>query len=98
MKCPQCDNVLVEPRGSDKYCETCGYPEENRCVFTLIEVKAYLRSMLQAQSCAEDVRVENHSLACAYNLLADDRLGITNFCDEGKADNLELKDFAHVAM
>ena len=96
MKCPQCDDVLVEPRGPGKYCEKCGFPDENRCVFTLIEIKSYLRSMLQKQKCVEDVRIENHRLACAYNLLTDDRFGIAKFCDDGNAKKISLKDFAHV--
>ena len=52
MKCPQCTNTLVEPRDLEKHCENCGYPEENRCEFTLVEVKAYLRSMFQKQPMA----------------------------------------------
>ena len=98
MQCPQCESKLVEPRESEKYCEKCGYPDENRCEFTLIEIKAYLRSMFQGQSCAEDVRIENHRLACAYNLLTDESLGIARFCDDGKADKLTLTSFAHAKM
>ena len=98
IKCPQCGNLLVSPRGSDKYCENCGFPEENRCEFSLIEVKAYLRSMLKKQNCFDDIVIENHSLACAYNLLTDDNHGIAKFCDEGKADNITLESFAHVRM
>jgi hypothetical protein len=98
MKCPQCESVLVEPRGSEKYCETCGYPEENRCEFSLVEIKAYIRSMFQKQNCVEDIRIENHSLACAYNLLTDDKYGITQFCDDNKAEGLTLSSFAHVKM
>jgi hypothetical protein len=30
MNCPQCNETLIEPRGDTKYCEECGYPEENR--------------------------------------------------------------------
>lgn len=98
MHCPQCNEILVEPRGLDKYCEECGFPEENRAVFTLVEIKAYLRSMFANQMCAEDVRPENMRLACAYNLLLDEHNGIVKFCDDGKADGLELRDFAHVPM
>lgn len=98
MECPQCKSTLVEPRDSEKYCEDCGFPDENRCVFTLVEIKAYLRSMLQNQSCAEDVQAENHRLACAYNLLTDDKLGIAQFCDDDKAEGLSFDSFAHVRM
>lgn len=98
MNCLQCESQLIEPRESEKYCEQCGYPCENRCEFTLIEIKAYLRSMFQGQNCAEDVRTENHRLACAYNLLTDEKYGIACFCDDGKADKLTLNSFAHVKM
>lgn len=98
MNCPQCEETLVEPRDSEKYCEQCGYPDENRCEFTLVEVKAYLRSMFKKQGCVEDVRIENERLACAYNLLADQKYGIAKFCDDGKADGLTLDSFAHVQM
>jgi len=63
-----------------------------------VEIKAYLRSMFQKQNCAEDVRIENHSLACAYNLLIDDKHGITQFCDDGKAEGLTFSNFSHVKM
>ena len=98
MNCPQCNSILVEPRESEKYCEDCGFPEENRCEFSLVEIKAYLRSMFQKQNCVEDVRIENHSLACAYNLLIDDKCGIAQFCDDGKADGLAFSSFSHVKM
>lgn len=98
MKCPQCENTLVEPRDSDKYCETCGFPDENRCEFSLVEIKAYLRSMFQKQNCGDDVRLENHSLSCAYNLLTDEKNGLVKFCDDGGADGLGFDSFTHAEM
>lgn len=98
MKCPQCNATLVEPRDSEVYCEDCGYPDENTAQFTLIEIKAYLRSMFEKQNCADDIRPHNHRLACAYNLLMDDRHGIAAFCDSGKAENLVFTDFEHARM
>lgn len=98
MLCPQCNNTLVEPRDLEKYCEECGYPDENRAVFTMIEIKAYLRSMFEKQTCIEDARPHNNRLACAYNLLTDEHLGIIKFCDDGGADDLTLEDFHHVPI
>lgn len=98
MKCPQCNEVLVEPRDHEKYCEECGYPDENRATFTLVEIKAYLRSMFGKINCSEDVNPSNHRLACAYNLLLDEHHGIAKFCDDGKADGLTFDSFAHVNM
>jgi exosome complex RNA-binding protein Csl4 len=37
MKCPQCEADLIEPRGYERYCEECGYPEENRVDSTIEE-------------------------------------------------------------
>lgn len=96
MQCPQCSAVLVEPNGSEKYCEGCGFPEENRQLFNLIEIKAYLRSMFKKQSCGDGIKVENQQLACAYNLLLEEHHGITDFCDQGKADDLTFEDFHNV--
>jgi hypothetical protein len=98
MKCPQCNSCLVEPSGLEKYCEECGFPDENLAKFTLIEIKAYLRSMFEKQNCMEDIRLHNHMLACAYNLLLDDNLGIAAFCSEGKADGITLYNLAHANM
>lgn len=98
MKCPQCSEVLVEPRETEKYCERCGYPEENRCEFTLIEIKSYLREMFQKQNCADDVQIENYRLACAYNLLTDDSLGIAKFCDDGKVVMSDINKFQDAPM
>jgi len=96
MKCPQCNSVLVEPRELEPYCEECGYPEENRAVFTLIEIKAYLRSKFEKQMCVEDIRPHNQQLAIAYNVLLDEDFGIAKFCDDGKADGLTFEDFSPV--
>lgn len=98
MNCPQCNTILVEPRGLEKYCEDCGFPDENRARFTLIEIKAYLRSMFEKQSCMEDIRPHNYRLACAYNLLLDENSGLIKFCDDGKAEGLSLADFSHVQI
>ena len=98
MKCPQCNSVLVEPRGLEKYCEECGFPDENRAKFTLIEIKAYLRSMFEKQNCMDDIRPHNHRLACAYNLLLDERLGIVKFCDDEKADGITFDSLTHANM
>ena len=96
--CPQCSALLVHPREGESYCENCGFPNENRCEFSLVEIKAYLRSMFCKVSCSEDIRPENHRLACAYNLLLDESSGIAKFCDDGKADNLSLDSFSHVRI
>lgn len=98
MKCPQCNTTLIEPNGHEKYCDSCGFPDENRQVFTLIEVKAYLRSMFKKVNCADDIAIENNRLACAYNLLLDDTLGICVFCDEGKAEDISFNSFQHVPL
>lgn len=29
-ECPQCAASLIQPRDSERYCEECGWPEENR--------------------------------------------------------------------
>ena len=97
-KCPQCEQSLIKPRCSNAYCENCGFPDENRCVFTLIEIKAYLRSMFEKQNCADDIRIENHRLACAYNLLTDEKYGIAGYCDSGQAENLDFESFEDARM
>ena len=73
-----------------------GKAEECKVEFSLVEIKAYLRSMFQRQKCGEDVQVENHRLACSYNLLTDANNGIAKFCSDGKADGLKVSDFHSV--
>ena len=66
-------------------CEHCGFPDENRHTFTLIEIKSYLQSMFKRANCGDQAAggiEENNRLACAFNLLLDEHEGIAKHCDD----------------
>lgn len=74
---------------------------EGGCIdsrFTLIEIKAFLRSKFLKQLGFDSPNETNRALAIAYNILEDDKYGIKEFCLKGKAIGLKMDDFEHARI
>jgi len=64
--CPQCNDLLIYPRGSEPYCEECGWPDEDFGTST-----KPISEMTQEEKCKELVEMNGgcwHKVSWADNL------------------------------